>query len=73
MDLNLKYSEHQKALFKASKAPDPSLQARQPDRASQIAEEIEMFQLKLGAAASCAWCALKMASASQLTSSELEL
>jgi hypothetical protein len=60
MDLNLKYSDHQKAILKAGSAPDAVMRGLHLDRAAVIAEEIAVFQLKLGAAASCAWSALKM-------------
>jgi hypothetical protein len=60
MDLNQKYSDHQKAVLKASAAPDQIMRGLHLDRASLIAEEIAQYQRGLGAAASCAWSALKM-------------
>jgi len=65
MDLNRKYSDHQKAILMASATPDRVLRELHLDRASLIAEEIECFQLKLGAAASCAWSALTMEAATR--------
>lgn len=69
MDLNLKYSDHQKALIRASAAPDRIIRELHLDRAAVIAEEIEAFQLKLGAAASCAWSALKLGGTPQVGTS----
>jgi len=60
MDLNQKYSDHQKAVLKALVAPDLVMRGLHLDRASVIAEEIAGYQTSLGAAASCAWSALKM-------------
>jgi hypothetical protein len=60
MDLNQKYSDHQKAVLKASVAADQVMRGLHLDRASVIAEEIAHYQRGLGAAASCAWSALKM-------------
>jgi hypothetical protein len=60
MDLNLKYSDHQKAVLNAAAARDTVMRGLHLDRASVIAEEIAAFQSTLGAAASCAWSALKM-------------
>jgi hypothetical protein len=60
MDLNQKYSDHQKAVLKASAAPDSVIRGLHLDRASMIAEEIAHYQIGLGAAASCAWSMLKM-------------
>jgi hypothetical protein len=60
VDLNLQYSEHQKAVLRASAAPDRVMRDLHLDRASVIAEEIALFQFGLGAAAACAWSALKM-------------
>jgi hypothetical protein len=60
MDLNRKYSDHQKAVLKAAAAPDAVMRGLHLDRASVIAEEIATYQFGLGAAAACAWSALKM-------------
>jgi hypothetical protein len=66
MDLNQKYSDYQEAVMRASVAPDSIIRALHLDRATLIAGEIESFQSKLGAAASCAWSA-QMMSTPQLT------
>ena len=59
MDLNQKYSDHQRAVLLASAAPSPKLRETHLAAAMNIAEQIEGYQLKLGAAASCAWSASK--------------
>lgn len=55
MDLNQKYSDHQRAVLKASVATSDVLRKELLAAADLIAEQIERHQLKLGAAASCAW------------------
>lgn len=64
MDLNLKYSEHQKALLSAGIATDAVMRGLHLDRAAILAEEIALHQSRLGAAAACAWSALMLAAAS---------
>lgn len=63
MDLNRKYSDHQHAVLNAAAAPDGVMRGLHLDRASVIAEEIAVYQFGLGAAAACAWSALKMSPA----------
>lgn len=55
MDLNQKYFEYQKAMIDASVTPDTVMRELHLDKAIEIASQIERFQSKLGAAASCAW------------------
>ncbi len=62
MDLNKKYSDHQKAVMRASTAPDKQAREVHLGDASNIAGQIEGHQLNLGAAASSAWTAVKMRS-----------
>lgn len=63
MDLNRKYAEHQKAVMRADSA-DGRARDAQLDLASGIAGQIGDYQRKLGAAASCAWSAVKRNTAS---------
>jgi hypothetical protein len=55
LDLNQKYFEYQKAMIDASAAPDTVVRELHLEKAIEIASQIECFQSKLGAAASCAW------------------
>jgi hypothetical protein len=55
MDLNRKYSDHQKAVMRASEAHSDVTREGYLGDASDIAAQIGEFQRKLGAAASCAW------------------
>ena len=59
MDLNQKYSDHQRAVLLASAAPSAKLRETHLAAAENIAGQIERYQLKLGAAASCAWSVSK--------------
>ena len=55
MDLNFEYAAHQKALMLAEQATsDAGREAHLAD-AFRIADRINTFQLKLGAAAACTW------------------
>ncbi len=55
MDLNQKYSDHQRAVLMATAAPSDLMRKTHLAAADLIAGQIERHQLKLGAAASCAW------------------
>lgn len=55
MDLNLFYSQHQIALIKARATTSASERARHLDDASDIACQINIFQLAQGAPASASW------------------
>ena len=57
MDLNREYAAHQQALMAADEAANENDRLGHLAQASSIAERIGTFQQKLGAAASCAWCA----------------
>lgn len=63
MDLNQKYSDHQRAMLDASVASDEILREMHLERAGIIAGEIAGFQNRMGAAAACAWNALRSSSA----------
>ena len=73
MDFYRKYSDHQTALFQASAAPDSVMRELHLDRATAIAEEVTAFQLGLGAAASCAWSALRLGVAAEAASKPARL
>ena len=60
MDLNHKYAAHQRAVMRASTSPPGIGRNAQLSLASTIASDIGSYQLKLGAAASCAWIAAGM-------------
>ena len=61
LDLNQLYSDHQVAIVQAQRAPSVGLrQAHQTD-AIGLAGQIGREQIKLGAAAACAWLASAMA------------
>ena len=70
MDLNQKYSDHQKAILKATTAPDKVIRDLHLDRASLIADEVLEFQERLGAAASCVRSALALDAAAKLAVEE---
>jgi hypothetical protein len=55
MDLNHQYAAHQTAIMRASTSPPGLGRNAQLSLASTIASRIGSYQLKLGAAASCAW------------------
>lgn len=59
MDLNQKYADHQRAVMRASAAPDSLARDNHLSDAFDIAGQIGAYQRKLGAAASCAWSARK--------------
>ncbi len=60
MDLNKKYAAHQQALMSSTLA-DSDVDCRgHLAKAQKIAGEIGTFQMSLGAAAACAWCALNL-------------
>jgi hypothetical protein len=59
MDLNQKYFEYQQAMIEASSAPDSVMREVHLEKAMEIVGQIEHFQSKLGAAASCAWSTSK--------------
>ncbi len=63
MDLNRKYADHQKAVMRASSAPNGQVREDHLSDASVIAVQIGDYQRKLGAAASCAWSAGKRGAA----------
>lgn len=67
MDLNQKYADHQRAMMRASSAPDRQAREDHLDDALDIAGQIGAYQRKLGAAASCAWSARKHAPANGVT------
>jgi len=60
MDLNRKYSDHQKALIKASAASTEQARSANLADAKEIAGQIGGYQARLGAAASCAWSSANM-------------
>lgn len=62
MDLNQKYSDHQRAVLMATAAPSDLVRKTHLAAADLIAGQIERHQLKLGAAASCAWSISKRGS-----------
>ena len=70
MDLNQKYADHQTAMIRASAARSVALRDGHLEIAALIARQIECFQLKLGAAASCAWSATRLGSQSFLESKD---
>lgn len=55
MDLNLEYANHQRALMSAKAAGCSDEQVVHLEQARGIADRITAFQLRLGAAAACAW------------------
>ncbi|MEL1251560.1 hypothetical protein [Aurantiacibacter gilvus] len=61
MDLNLEYAAHQSALMSAKAATNDNGRRAHLLQATGIAERIGEFQLRLGAAAACAWCAANLA------------
>jgi hypothetical protein len=60
MDLNLKYSDFQKAMIRAAQSPDVRRRDQHIANASSIANQIETYQVRLGAAASCAWSVMSL-------------
>lgn len=64
MDLNMEYAAHQSALMSAAAATSEKDRDAHLLRATGIADRIGGFQLQLGAAAACAWCAANLAPAS---------
>lgn len=65
MDLNMEYAAHQSALMSAKAATDDNERNAHLLRATGIADRIGQFQLQLGAAAACAWCAANLALAAE--------
>jgi hypothetical protein len=63
LDLNQKYADHQRAVLMASAAPSDVVRKTHIAAANLIAGQIERHQLKLGAAASCAWSISKRGTA----------
>ena len=59
MDLNRKYSDHQKAVMRATEASNEMSRDGHLGDASDIAGQIGDYQRTLGAAASCAWSTVK--------------
>ena len=59
MDLNQKYADHQRAVMQAS-ATTEMARAGHLETAAYIAGQIEGYQIKLGAAAACAWSVAKL-------------
>lgn len=55
MDLNRKYSDHQKEVIRAAGASTRIVRRRHLQEAELIAGQIAEYQGKLGAAAACAW------------------
>lgn len=55
MDLNLEYAAHQRALMGADGAENEGDRVAGLAKASRIAGRISEFQIRLGAAAACAW------------------
>lgn len=55
MDLNLEYAAHQRALMAADSAVNDDDRTFGLARATRIAGRISEFQLRMGAAAACAW------------------
>ena len=60
MDLNEKYADHQKAVIQAALASNETARDAHLDNAATIATQIQRYQLRLGAAASCAWSASQL-------------
>ena len=61
MDLNQEYAAHQEALMRADMAEKQADKRHHLADAKRIAARISVFQLKLGAAASCAWSMAQVA------------
>ena len=57
MDLNKLYSDHQVTLIRADRATTLEARRGHQSDAAQIAERIGLRQVRLGAAAACAWMA----------------
>ena len=57
MDLNQLYFDHQILLIKADGAASPSVRLGHEAAAAMVAERIGQRQVRLGAAAACAWMA----------------
>lgn len=55
MDLNRKYSDHQKEVIRAAAASTKIVRQQHLHEAESIAGQIAEYQGKLGAAAACAW------------------
>lgn len=55
MDLNHQYAAHQQAIMRAAAQPAGEERCLHLGRASSIASRISEYQVKLGAAAACAW------------------
>ncbi|GGA07027.1 MAG: hypothetical protein COW16_06625 [Sphingomonadales bacterium CG12_big_fil_rev_8_21_14_0_65_65_10] len=55
MDLNHQYAEHQRALMGAGRTANEDERLAKLATASRIAGRISDFQIRLGAAAACAW------------------
>jgi hypothetical protein len=57
VDLNQLYFDHQVQLIRAERAPTSAVRRNHEVEAAVIAGRIGQRQIKLGAAASCAWMA----------------
>ena len=57
MDLNQLYFDHQIQLMQAQGAPTSAVRRGHESAAARIAERIGQRQVRLGAAAACAWMA----------------
>ncbi|WP_120077519.1 hypothetical protein [Aurantiacibacter odishensis] len=60
MDLNKKYAAHQHALIALDETDNAADRQKHRAEAKEIAGQIRSFQMSLGAAAACAWCALSL-------------
>lgn len=60
MDLNKKYAAHQHALIALDETDSETDRRKHQAEARKIAGQIGSFQMSLGAAAACAWCALHL-------------
>jgi hypothetical protein len=63
VDLNKAYFDHQIQLIRAGDAPTPEARRDHEIAAARIAGSIGQRQVRLGAAAACAWMAHARASA----------
>lgn len=68
MDLNRLYSDHQRLLMQADRAPNEESRRVHTDAASHLAERIGRKQRALGAAAALAWETLAAPAYSSLAS-----
>jgi len=57
VDLNQLYFDHQIQLIHAQRAPTPDARRGHETAAERIADRIGQRQVRLGAAAACAWMA----------------